>query len=78
MRVDVIVLRDKSRAIPIWMHVFLSFYLVLSARTTWWQAQSTQFRKNRFSRYRICLKLFLIVVISVTAHLGGSLSGVNS
>ena len=61
----------------------LLFHLVLACISTvmiwcvWWIHYRTRGREQVLPRYRLLLEVFGVVVIALTAHLGGFLSGVN-
>lgn len=60
------------------LHVAAASTATLLVIASWWVHWRTRKSRMPLPRYRIPLELLGVVVIGMTAHLGGFLSGVNS
>jgi uncharacterized membrane protein len=60
------------------LHVAAASIATLLVIASWWVHWQTRKSPRPLPRYRILLELLGVVVIGMTAHLGGFLSGVNS
>lgn len=60
------------------LHVTAASTATLLVIASWWVHYRTRKSPMPLPRYRIALELLGVVLIGMTAHLGGFLSGVNS
>jgi uncharacterized membrane protein len=59
------------------LHLVLACVSTLMIWCVWWVHFRTRRREQALPNYRLPLEVFGVVIIALTAHLGGFLSGVN-